>query len=108
MSVLRTGTRRWPPKYEILNEAKTEKKVNALSGRIAQHFRCATCGEDFPAKGVQVDHILPVVPNSGFTSWDSYIENMFCEKENFQVLCVDCHKIKTKEERIATRSEREE
>jgi hypothetical protein len=57
------------------------------------------CSKDFPAKGVQVDHICPVVAPSGFTTWDSYIDNMFCEKHNFQVLCIACHKIKTLKEK---------
>lgn len=92
VSVLRGGSRRWPPKYETLNEAKTEKKVNQSTGRIAQHFRCASCGEEFPAKQVNVDHILPVVdPVVGFVDWNTFVENLYCEKENLQVLCSTCH-----------------
>ncbi len=100
VSVLRSGTQRYPPKYETLNEAKTEKRINKTSGRLAQHFCCASCGKDFPAKEVQVDHILPVVdPSLGFVSWDVYIERLYCEKENFQILCRDCHKTKTQKEK---------
>ncbi len=99
VSVLRSGTRRYPPKFETLNEAKTEKKKNSKTGRLAQHFRCAQCSLDFPATAVQVDHIKPVVdPRKGFTTWDTYIKRLFCDKGNFQVLCKPCHKIKTKEE----------
>jgi hypothetical protein len=99
VSVLRTGTRRWPPKFQTLNDAKTEKKINSKTKRLAQHFLCAGCGNEFPATGVQVDHIDPVVGPSGFTTWDDYITNMYCEKDNLQVLCLECHKTKTKEER---------
>jgi len=68
-AVLRSGSRRWPPRYETLNEAKTEKKVNVDSGRVAQHFRCASCGLDYPSKQVQIDHRDPVVdPLVGFIS----------------------------------------
>lgn len=99
VSVLRAGTRRYPPKFLTLNEAKTEKKKNKATNRIAQHFLCALCETDFPATQVQVDHIKPVVdPAKGFTSWDSYIKRLFCKKENLQVLCKSCHKIKTKKE----------
>ncbi len=42
-SILRSGSRRWGPKYSTLNEAKTEKKINPASGRLAQHFLCASC-----------------------------------------------------------------
>lgn len=100
VSVLRSGTQRYPPKYETLNEAKTEKRINNKSGRLAQHFQCAACKKDFPAKDVQCDHVLPVVdPKQGFVSWDVYIERLYCEKENFQILCRDCHKIKTQKEK---------
>jgi len=99
VSVLRTGTRRWPPKYQALAAAKTEKKINVRSGRIAQHFRCALCKEEYSSTGVQVDHISPVVGEEGFTTWDSYIDNMFCEASNFQILCLVCHAQKTNEER---------
>ena len=98
-STLRAGSRRWPPKYQCLNEAKTEKKINPKSGRLAQHYACAECGNDFPAKDVQVDHIKPVVdPKKGFISWDVFIDRLFCEQKNFQVLCKEDHKKKTKKE----------
>lgn len=100
VSVLRNGTRRYPPKFQTLSEAKTEKKVNPKTNRVAQHYLCAVCTCDFPAKDVQVDHIVPVVGTSGFTTWDEYINNLFCEKHNLQVLCKECHGSKTKEERL--------
>ena len=95
-SILRSGSRRWPPKYATLNEAKTEKKTNPASGRIAQHFKCAACGDEFTAKNVQVDHVVPIGPER---SWDEFIEALFCEQDNLQVLCLTCHKKKTKEEK---------
>lgn len=49
---------------------------------------------------MQVDHIKPVVdPNTGFTSWDDFIERLYCEKENLQVLCTTCHDRKTLKEK---------
>lgn len=97
-SAIRSGSQRWPPKYEVLNEAFRGKQVNEASGRLAKHFLCASCGLVFPAKSVAVDHIQPVVPISGFTSWDDIITRTYCSKENLQVLCKECHKIKTKQE----------
>lgn len=47
-----------------------------------------------------VDHVVPIVdPEVGFTTWDECIERMFCEVEGLQVLCHDCHKLKSNEER---------
>lgn len=100
VAVLRSGSRRWPPKYETLNEAKTEKKTNKKTGRLAQHFQCASCKEEYTSKDVQVDHIDPIIdPAVGWVSWDNFVERLFCEKENLQVLCKPCHENKTKGER---------
>lgn len=101
-SILRSGSQRWPPKYKVLNEAKRGKKINEATGRMAEHYECAGCGSHFPAKCVVVDHILPVVPIDGFTSWDDVIYRMFCPVENLQVLCKECHK------NVKTRVENEE
>jgi 5-methylcytosine-specific restriction endonuclease McrA len=98
MSVLRSGTRRWPPKWEVLEAAKTDKHINPATGRLAQFYRCAECNEEQTSKNMEVDHILPVVPPTGFVSWDNVIERLFCGPENLQVLCVPCHKAKSKEE----------
>lgn len=104
VNVLRSGTRKWPPKYLTLNEAKTEKKKNVRTGRLAQHYLCNVCTGEFPAKEVQVDHIQPVVdPKTGFINWDTFIDRLFCEKENLQVLCTTCHKLKTSEENLQSK-----
>ena len=50
------------------------------------------------AKNVFVDHIDPIVPVTGWVSWDSCIERMYCEGDNLQLLCKACHDVKTKEE----------
>lgn len=99
-SCIRSGMRRWPPKYEVLKEAFTGQKVNKNSGRLAKHYRCARCKGDFTQTGIQVDHKSPVVdPKVGFVSWDVFIERLFCEASNLQVLCKPCHKEKSREEK---------
>lgn len=99
-SALRAASRRWPPKYKALKEAFVGKKVNAKTGKMAMHYKCAACKKHFVAVDVQVDHIDPVVdPKKGFISWDVFIERMFVEIEKLQVLCKPCHKIKTDEEK---------
>ena len=98
-STLRSGMRRWPPKWQCLKDAYVGKEVGP-TGRAGSRYKCAKCGSHFPSSAVQVDHIVPVVAtNSGFTSWDDYIDRLFCEKANLQVLCKPCHKVKTKEEK---------
>ena len=106
-STLRGGFRRYPPKYDSLKEAQVGKKINSKSQRLAMHYKCNRCKEAFPAKEVQVDHILPVVcPKKGFESWDIFIARLFCSSDNLQVLCKVCHGIKTKDERVKRVSKR--
>jgi len=104
-STLRSGARRWQPKYTTLNNAKTEKKINVKTGRLAQHYHCQLCGQEFTAKDMEVDHINPAVdPIVGFVSWDVFIDRLFCEAHNLQAICKICHKAKSGLER-KTRNE---
>ena len=100
-STLRGGFRKYPPKYETLKAASVGKKINAKTNRMAEHFTCNMCKGEFPAKEVQVDHVEPVVcPFTGFIDWNTFINRLFCDGGNLQVLCSPCHDIKTAEERI--------
>lgn len=102
-SALRRASVRWPPRYQTLKEAFVGKKVNKETGRQAMHYECAKCKEHFPAKQVEVNHKEPIVPITGFDSWDGVISRMFCEKDKLEVLCKPCHKLITKEENDARR-----
>jgi 5-methylcytosine-specific restriction endonuclease McrA len=100
-SALRAASRRWPPKYKALKEAFVGRKTNKKTGKLAMHYKCAKCKKHFVAADVQVDHVLPVVdPKVGFVSWDDFINRIFCEIENLQVMCKPCHKVKTEEEKL--------
>lgn len=111
VSLLRQGTRRWAPISASLKEARKQRGL----------YLCNSCKELVPfttkdgrkrVNNVFVDHIKPITdPTVGFVSWDNTIENMFCEKDNLQVLCKDCHDIKTNNERqlaVETRARRKE
>jgi len=97
--MLRRGSTRWAPK----NETKKEARVSR--GK----YKCNCCKKVVGASKIEkgkrvtnvfVDHIQPVVSvEEGFTTWDSFIENLFCEKDNLQLICKACHSRKTMEER---------
>ena len=100
-SALRAASRRWPVKYLALKHALVGRKTNKKTGKLAQHFKCNACNEAFVAADVQVDHIAPVVdPAKGFISWDIYIDRLFCEIDNMQVMCKPCHKVKSATEKL--------
>ena len=97
-SALRAASQKWPPRYSVLNKACVGQKVNKSTGRLAKHYVCAACEYEFPGKEIQVNHIISVVPVSGFDSWDGVIERLFCEEPGLEVLCIPCHKERTKQE----------
>jgi len=92
-------------------------EVKAAAKRFPATFECKSCGilvyegsskENYDnicnqttsrvimGKTV-MDHIYPVVPPmEGFTTWDSYINQLFCSKEGFQLLCSECSEKKTR------------
>ncbi|CAB4156044.1 HNHc domain containing protein [uncultured Caudovirales phage] len=100
-SALRAASRRWPVKFKAMKDAFVGRKTNNKTGKLAMHYKCVSCKKHFVATDVQVDHITPVVdPVKGFLSWDIYIDNLFCELKNLQILCKPCHKEKTAEEKL--------
>ena len=51
---------------------------------------------------MQVDHVKPIVGIEETLvdlNWDTVIDRLWCEENNLQALCVDCHDKKTKEEK---------
>jgi 5-methylcytosine-specific restriction endonuclease McrA len=98
-SQLRQATRKWAPITETLKRARVARGL----------YLCAHCKEEVAptyregrkrVKNVFVDHINPITdPTTGFTNWDDIVNNMFCEMDNLQLLCKDCHDIKTQDEK---------
>ncbi len=89
--LLRRGSFHWKARTEAMVAARVER------GK----YLCASCGDLFGPKEVDLDHNEPVIdPKTGFTTWDSYIERLFCPAEGFSVLCKACHEAKTKIEDV--------
>lgn len=96
---LRQGSMKWPPKNETLKLNRVDRGV----------YFCNSCKQNIPAsvkvngkttKNVYVDHISPIIdPVIGFTTWDDFINALYCDSGNLQVLCLECHSKKTAEER---------
>jgi len=104
---LRRITSKWGPIQDVLKEARVRRGF----------YICNDCKEEVPAstkdengkrvKNAIVDHIDPIIdPDVGWVSWDNTIERMFCEKEGLQVLCYECHKKKTDDEKARAKARR--
>lgn len=96
ISLLRKGFSRFPAKYEALKKAFVGRKPNKATGRLAAHYKCAKCKKEFVKVDVEVDHIVTVVDiEKGFTSFEEYVDRLFCSPDNLQILCKPCHRKKT-------------
>lgn len=101
--ILRAGSNKWPPKWEVRRKARQargiyycagfKRKGHPATASIRERGRSKKCNNIF------VDHISPIVGRAGFTNWDDFINKLYCEVDNLQVLCKQCHDLKTKSEK---------
>lgn len=75
--------------------SRSKQRTSALKlARISYGtYMCAVCKLPHKRKEIEVDHIIPV---GRFTTFDLYIERLFCDTKGLRVLCKTCHKAKTK------------
>lgn len=87
---LRKLSYQWPSRYQAMVNARIERGL----------YECAICKKNgldnkWRSKEISLDHILPVVPETGWDDWSGFIERLFCETEGYQVLCHEHHDQKT-------------
>lgn len=96
-SALRAKSRWWIP---ILNAKKASRRAyNGANKRQKWEYECNSCKNWFSDKEVSVDHIKPVGKLTCGQDLPDFVENLFCTEDNLQVLCKNCHDLKTKEDR---------
>ena len=97
-SALRSAWSRYPPKYNVLANAKRNYK--GPNKQQKYEFQCAECKEWFKAKEVSVDHITPAGTLRTYEDLPSLVEKLFVSEAELQVLCTKgCHAKKTLAER---------
>jgi len=101
--LIKGALRRLMARSPIVREVR-EKAVHPTKKgpRGGKQYKCSVCKKAFAGNKIQVDHKVPVIPlnkNIGDLSYDELVKRIFCKKSNLQVLCLDCHKEKSKEER---------
>ena len=95
-SALRAAWSRWPPKYKVLNAAKS-----AYSGpnkKQKYQFKCAMCEGQFLAKEVSVDHIVPAGQLRDYSDLPEFVSRLFVAEDMLRVLCNECHRVVTKQQ----------
>lgn len=95
-SGLRQKSRWWKPISECkLNAKRAYKGPNK---RQKFEYQCKSCQKWFPDKQINVDHTVPVGALNCAEDLPGFVNRLFCEVDNLQILCSGCHDIKTKQE----------
>jgi 5-methylcytosine-specific restriction endonuclease McrA len=96
-SALRQKSRWWKPITEC--KMKARRAYKGPSKRQKFEYQCNSCKEWFPEKQINVDHIKPAGSLNCKEDLAGFVERLFCELDNLQVLCEKCHDVKTKLEK---------
>lgn len=93
---------RWPPAQEFMK--KIRRPYTGPDKRTKWEYPCSNCLGWFKVKDVKRDHIDPVGGfSTTFEKWwvelGEIARKMFCDENGFQLLCKECHTIKSEEER---------
>jgi 5-methylcytosine-specific restriction endonuclease McrA len=97
------------PRLEVKAEAKKAPslyactKCNTLMYEGKSENKLKEYKKEFPKNNVEkgrleIDHIVSVVGEEGFVDYNTYIERLFCGKDNLMALCPSCHKEKSAKE----------
>lgn len=96
-SGLRQKSRWWKPITQCKLEAK--RPYTGPLKRQKFEYQCNECKGWFPEKMVNVDHICQAGSLNCAQDLPAFVERLFCETDNLQVLCEACHNVKTQNER---------
>lgn len=87
--------------FKVRREVPKYNKDGSRAKKDAVQYRCNVCNSYVGSTKVSVDHIVPVVSVSeGFVDFNTFIQRLFCDASNLQVICDSCHNTKTQAERI--------
>ena len=102
-SALRQAWTRWQPNHQTKKDARVGYGQYMCAGfETEPHVVGASVVIDGKRKNnIFTDHIEPV---GGDGDWNKVIENLFCETDNLQLLCKECHDAKSKHERAEARN----
>ena len=92
-SGLRRLSQRYPPIYATLHKAK--RPYNGPNKRQKVCYECAECHGLFSSKEVAVDHIEAAGSLRCKEDVADFVDKLFCGEDGLQVLCKQCHDIKS-------------
>ena len=96
-SALRQKSRWWKPITEC--KMKARRPYKGPNKRQKFEYLCNSCKTWFPDKQINVDHIVGAGSLNCSNDLPGFVDRLFCELNNLQVLCETCHNNKTQLEK---------
>lgn len=96
-STLRQKSRWWKPITQCKLESRRPYKGPLKRQKF--EYQCNSCKKWFPEKKINVDHIVGAGSLNCGADLPGFVERLFCEQDNLQVLCEVCHNEKTQLEK---------
>ena len=100
-SFIRSGLRQKSRWWKPITQCKLNAK-RAYKGPLKRQkfeYQCNSCKKWFAEKNINVDHTIPVGALNCANDLPGFVERLFCETDNLQVLCSACHNTKTQNEK---------
>lgn len=97
-STLREKSRWWKPVSICRDKARRPYKGPKKAQKY--EYQCNQCKRWFSGKEINIDHIEPVGTLKSEDDLIGFVNRLFVEADKLQVLCIECHDIKSKEDRL--------
>jgi len=91
--ILRKASVRW--KYRLIAKEKAKRKSQSDNKKLKWEYQDAIDGTWHPGTNIELDHKVPI---STCLDFNTFIEKLFCDESNYQVLSKENHAKKTAEE----------
>jgi 5-methylcytosine-specific restriction endonuclease McrA len=100
-SFIRSGLRQKSRFWKPITQCKMANRRTYKGPLKRQKFeyQCNECKQWFPDKKINVDHITPAGSLNCANDLPGFVERLFCEIDNLQILCEVCHNVKTQNEK---------
>ena len=86
---------------QVVEKSLVKEYFDPESPRVKKWFKCPECVKMIPAYKGQVDHQEPLIPIDSSLeemSWDEVVDRAWCNEDNLKLICIPCHKVKSKAE----------
>jgi 5-methylcytosine-specific restriction endonuclease McrA len=94
---IRNALRRKSMHWKPIAKAKLLARRSYIGDNKRQkyEYQCNICKNFYKGTQIYVDHIIPVGSLTNSYDLPHFVETLFCETDNLQVLCKDCHDAKS-------------